>query len=163
MKMKSESDYQYLLNASFRFLSFRPRSRKEIHDFLKKKIYGPELIEKTIERLRELGHVDDTKFVQWWVEQRQGRKPKGMQLIVYELMSKGVARDIIEQVLSSDLGDQKELAKKAISKKIDTLKNVSVLEKKKKLGDFLFRRGFSGDVIRRVVDDTVEKRYNKTK
>lgn len=86
-----------------------------------------------------------------------------MKLIVYELLSKGVARDTIEQVLSSDLGDQKELAKKAISKKLDTLKNVPFLEQKKKLGDFLFRRGFSGDVIRRVVDDTVEKRYNKTK
>lgn len=150
--MKSESDYQYLLNASFRFLSFRPRSRKEIHDFLKKKIYGPELIEKTIERLRELGYVDDEKFVRWWVEQRQGRKPKGMQLIIYELLSKGVARDIIEQVLSSEIENQVELAIKALQPRLKSVHDT------KKLMDFLQRRGFDASSARRAVDAQLGKR-----
>ena len=159
--MKSDSEeYQWLLNASFRFLSFRPRSEKEIRDFLQKK--HPSLVTKVTERLQELGYVDDTKFVAWWIEQRQGRKPKGMQLIIRELLSKGIDRNTIEQVLYSEMGDQKELAKKAISRKLDTLKNVPYVKQKKKLGDFLFRRGFSGDVIRRVVDDAVKIRYNKS-
>ncbi|MEK7065640.1 MAG: regulatory protein RecX [Patescibacteria group bacterium] len=155
--MKSEGDYQFLLNASFRFLSFRPRSFKEIHDFLtkkirKQKVYGPGLTEKVTERLRELGYVDDIKFVQWWVEQRQGRKPKGMQLIIRELLSKGVARDAIEQVLSSEIENQEEMAKKALQQKLKTVQD------KKKLMDFLLRRGFDASSARRAVDATVGKR-----
>ena len=109
--MKSE-EYQRLIDSAFRYLSFRPRSEKEIADYLQKK--NPDIVDAVITRLRELGYVDDVKFAQWWIRVRQGRKPKGMQLIIYELLSKGVTRDVIEQVLSSEMENQEELAKKGL-------------------------------------------------
>ncbi|OGG14401.1 hypothetical protein A2875_01215 [Candidatus Gottesmanbacteria bacterium RIFCSPHIGHO2_01_FULL_46_14] len=148
--MKSEGQYQKLLDGSFRFISFRPRSEKEIREYLHKK--STSLSEKITERLRELGYVDDVKFAQWWIGARQGRKPKGKKLIMYELLSKGVARDIIEQVLSSEIENQEDLAKKALQSKAKTIQD------KKKLMDFLLRRGFDGSLARRVIDATVTKR-----
>ncbi|MBI4062561.1 regulatory protein RecX [Candidatus Gottesmanbacteria bacterium] len=152
-----DGQYQRLLDSAFRFISFRPRSEKEIQDFLIKKLktwkmYGPELVEKIVKRLMELGYVDDEKFVRWWVEQRQGRKPKGMQLIIYELLSKGIARNVIEHVLSSEIGNQAELAKKALQPKVKTVKD------KNKLMGFLERRGFDRSTARSAVDALLGKR-----
>lgn len=148
--MKSESDYQNLVDSAFRLISFRPRSEKEIADFLQKK--NSRLAETVLARMRELGYVDDVKFAQWWIEVRQGRKPKGMQLIIHELLSKGVAREIVEQVLSSEIGNQEELAKKALDRKIRTVQD------KKKLMDYLLRRGFDARTARHAIDESLEKR-----
>ena len=155
--MTSEGEYQKLLNVSFRFISYRPRSEKEIRDFLTKKIntwkiFGPGLVDKVVERLGQLGYVDDVKFAQWWVGQRQGRKPKGIPLIKGELLRHGVPRDIIEQVLSSQIEDQEVLAKKAIELKIRTVKA------RDKLMAFLMRRGFDSSTARRAIDATIGKR-----
>ncbi|MBI4065277.1 regulatory protein RecX [Candidatus Gottesmanbacteria bacterium] len=149
--------YENLLNASFRYISFRPRSEKEIRDFLLKKLhvwktYSPAILEKIINRLKELGYVDDKKFIQWWIEQRQGRKPIGLKLIMRELVSKGVAQDKIEQILYSKTNDEQTLAYRAIEKKLHVWKNVSPLQLKKKIYDFLGRRGYHTDIIYRIID-----------
>lgn len=150
----SERDYQKLLDASFRFLSYRPRSEKEMQDFLRKK--NLDLADKVAQRLRELGYIDDFKFVAWWVSQRQGRKPKGKSLIIAELLSKGVARNIIEDISSSNIENQKELAIRAILNKRHLWEKMPTLIQKKKIYDYLGRRGFHSDIIHRVVDEVMK-------
>lgn len=135
-------DYEKLMGAAIRFVSYRPRSEKEIRDFLEKKLQkshtsAPTLLDKVIARLAELGYVDDAKFAAWWIEQRSGRKPKGAKLVVYELKEKGIKVSVER--------DEKALAAKALAGK-------KVLDKKKAI-DFLMRRGFSWEVSARVVDE----------
>src|SRR4051812_40126627 len=48
-------------------VSRRQRSEWELRDYLKRKDYTPEVIEKVIEWLREYGYVDDKKFADAWV------------------------------------------------------------------------------------------------
>lgn len=169
--MIQEDIYQTLLNASFRFLSFRPRSAKEIEDFLQKKtktIYvHPDVYKHVADRLTELGYIDDAKFAAWWIEARQKTKPKGMRLIRLELKKKGIAQDIIEEILHNDSSDEhidhvseEDLALAAIQKKKEIWKRLPKLEQKKKMYDFLGRRGFSFEVIRRIIDGVVGKGYN---
>jgi len=120
--------YERLVNASLRFVSYRPRSEKEFTDFLTKKlnkwkVSGSVLIKKVIERMRELGYVDDRAFAVWWRDQRTDFKPKGKRFIALELTRKGISRDIIDEALRSQEGDKKgfsevEGAKKAIEKKV---------------------------------------------
>lgn len=128
--------YEKLVNAALRFVSFRPRSEKELREFLQKKP-NHEDVEKVMERMRELGYVDDKKFAQWWVEQRSAFRPKGKRVILYELRKKGV---IVEFSL-----DEYALAKKAMAR---NPKNVY---------SFLSSRGFSSETIRRVIDGPGEK------
>lgn len=60
----------------------------------------------------EKRYVDDEKFAQWWVENRNVRKGSSLRKIGVELRAKGVATDIIEQVLGeTDRNDQSELQK----------------------------------------------------
>jgi len=174
-----EDFYQRLLDASFRFVSYRPRSEKEISDFLSKtlrrwKIAGHLTVSSVIRRLRELDYIDDTKFVLWWIEQRTRFKPKGRRLIRLELVQKGVDRKIIDQgldsfyrqnhpdLLSGNPGDTTEIAnaRSALRKKLPVWQTVQGIRKKKKIYDFLARRGFSSDIIYRIIDEVMLNRYN---
>ncbi len=154
------TEYEKLLSAGYRFISFRPRSEKEITDFLQKKLRAwhttaPTVFSKVLERLRELGYVDDQKFILWWVEQRNAHRPKGKRVIIQELQQKGINKSLIEDVLSEtcDGSDEIELAKQVVSKKLDLWKKLPKLDKKRKMYDYLTRRGFSGDTIRRIIDE----------
>ena len=50
----------------------------------------------TLERLAELGYVDDAAFARWWGEQRDRHSPRGLRMIEAELRQRGVSREVIE-------------------------------------------------------------------
>lgn len=163
--------YEKLLNAGIRFISYRPRSEKEIRDFLKKKltrwkIYGGTVVDKVIDRFTELGYVDDAKFAAWWVEQRRTFRPKGIRIITQELKAKGIRRETLEDVVCQSHPDRDQndkqlsevdLARRAVQKKLAMWQRLPLLEQKKKIYAFLGRRGFDGETISSVIDDITEK------
>ena len=150
--------YEKLLNAAFRFVSFRMRSKKEITDFLYKKIKLWNLtvdgeVERVMDRLHEYGHVDDKKFAAWWVEQRNNFRPKGRRAIVAELRNKGVTEEIEFDELAS--------ARASVLKKIRLWSMLPVLEQKKKLYSYLTLSGFTSTTVRKIIDESVKKDYNE--
>lgn len=149
-----EDLYQKLLDACFRFLSFRPRSRAEVESFLLKKKSLTSLTSRILTRLTELGYINDEKFAKWWINQRQTHKPKGIRLIVQELKAKGIEWEMESK-------DENEQALRAIARKLPLWQKLPELTRKKKIYDFLTRRGFSSDITYRVIDEVVKKRYNK--
>lgn len=172
--------YEKLINASFRFVSFRPRSEKELKDFLQKKmlkwkVVGRRSLATVLERLRQLGYLDDYKFALWWIEQRRKFKPKGRRQIMLELRQKGVNPQVIEGVLQSETdagsvdshsrASSPEIidAQNAIAKKIAIWKEFPAVMRKKKIYDFLARRGFSTRTIFHVIDELGQKDYNTDK
>lgn len=151
--------YERLVNAAIRFVSFRPRSEKELIDFLTKKLIkwkvtGKLLIKRVIARMMELGYVDDEKFAEWWVDQRTAFKPKGNRLIQMELKAKGVPEPVIASVLAPR-GTERlvALAKRAVAKKMSVWSKLPALERKKKLYDHLGRRGFDWETIGKLIDE----------
>ena len=157
--------YEKLINASLRYVSFRPRSEKEFRTFLvqklkKSKTYAAPLVERAIARMRDLGYVDDLKFALWWIEQRQSFKPKGKRLVIAELGAKGVSQDVAQQAyltLDNSLTDPFDAAKNILEKKLHSWRLLDSQTQKKKSYDFLYRRGYDADTIGRVVDDLVQK------
>jgi regulatory protein len=140
--------YEKLVNSAIRFVSFRPRSEKELRDFLTKKltkwaVSGEVLLEKVIARMGELGYVDDEKFAAWWVDQRTSFKPKGNRLIKMELSAKGVPVAIISSILASRGSESLvEAAKRAVGRKR--------FKTPQHFYNYLARRGFDADTISRV-------------
>lgn len=159
-----ETEYDRLLAASIRFVSYRPRSEKEIRDFCAKTLKrhhttAPLVVSRVIERLKEYGYVDDVKFVEWWVTQRTTFKPKGIRVIISELRSKGIPREVAEEYFSkaSDMPGQDELARTAAKKKLSIWRTLPSQKRKQKLAEFLVRRGFDAETVWSVVDDILEK------
>jgi regulatory protein len=166
--MKFDGIYESLINASIRFVSFRPRSEHELRAYIDRKLKKEHttvnaVIEQVVVRMRDLGYLDDRKFARWWVEQRQSFKPKGNRLLQMELRAKGIPQDVITDVLSAPV-DGETVAEHqlagalvALEKKISVWRAYPSDVKQKKAYDFLRRRGFDTMTISRVVDAILGK------
>ena len=143
---------------SLRYLSYRPRSEKEIRDYLMRKKSSPEIIEHVISKLNDHKFLDDGEFARMWIESRNRSKPRSQRLLRLELKRKGIADEILESgIRNQELRGETdlELAKKIVSKKISKLRNMDKQDIYKKLGGMLARRGFSWDTIKQAVDETL--------
>jgi regulatory protein len=163
--------YERLINSAFHFVSFRPRSSWEIRQFLKKKIKiqsgeNDAILEKVMIRLGELDYVNDKKFALWLIESRQKHAPKGIRVIRQELMGKGIDKELIDSLLvtttsSSSSEYQQDLAQKAVQRKLQKWDIYPIIIQKKKIYEFLSRRGFDSTTISRVIDGMFRKEYNR--
>ena len=140
-----------LIDKVYRFVSYRPRSEKEIRDYLHGKHASERDFEKITNQLRKQKLLDDSAFVKWWLEQRATFRPKGKRALRAELKQKGISDELIEEALSEDVDDLAQ-AKKAIQKKLKIYDRLPYLERKAKLSAFLARNGFSWEIIKQVVN-----------
>ncbi len=85
---------------ALRYLGLRIRSVEEMYEYLIRKGFA-DYAEPTIARLQRENYLNDEDFAQrWWtMRAEQSRSP---QAIRAELIKKGVAKDIIESVVSAD-------------------------------------------------------------
>ena len=103
-----------------------------------------EFSEEIIQRLTSKGYLDDRKFAEWYVENRFVKKGISKKRLKMELIKKGIAKDIIDEVLDGR-NDEEEILK-MINKKREKYDN-------EKLMAYLVRQGFSYDLVRRMVLD----------
>lgn len=134
-----------------RFASLRPRSEKEVRDWLKRKKVHQSLHKELFNRLKHLELVDDEKFAKWWVEQRQAFRPKSLRIMNYELRIKGIKKDTIEKVLGETKIDEEKIAKELLEKKAYKWKGLAGREARKKKTQYLVGKGFSWEVIEKIL------------
>ena len=92
-------DPEVVLAAALRFLEMRSRSVAEVRRRLTSAGYQLELVDGAIERLVELGMLDDRMFAAAWVESRDRARPRGERALQQELRQKGVDRAVIDALL----------------------------------------------------------------
>jgi len=93
-------DPEVVMEAAATFLAVRPRSVDETRRRLRDHGYRPGLVESVVDRLIELGYLDDEAFARAWVESRDRSRPRGEGALRRELLLKGVVRDVIDDVLA---------------------------------------------------------------
>ena len=141
--------YGRCFSAATRFLTYRPRSESELRERLYKRGFSEDGIEAAITRLKNQGFVDDVAFARFWKENRDSFSPRSQWLTGLELKKKGVAVDVIDEVVrDTDDGDS---AYRAALGKAHRLPLSDYETFRRRLGEFLKRRGFSYDVISRTV------------
>ncbi|HJS28148.1 MAG TPA: RecX family transcriptional regulator [Anaerolineales bacterium] len=140
------------------FLSYRPRSEAEVEANLAKHDVDPGTIQATLDRLRKAELVDDRRFARDWVSNRAEFNPRGIRGLRYELRSKKINDDLIEEVLQDV--DEENLAYQFATRKASAFRNIDRGRFFAKLNGLLARRGFSSSVIvsvsRRVWEETFE-------
>lgn len=92
-------DPAVVLEAAARFLEARSRSIHEVRRRLTQAGYRSDLVEGAIERMVDLGMLDDEAFARAWVESRDRSRPRGERAIREELRLKGVDRASVDLVL----------------------------------------------------------------
>jgi regulatory protein len=142
-------NFQRCLNAALHYLSYRPRSESELRERLYRRNFDEESIGRVVARLEELGLVDDMEFAQFWQDNRQAFSPRSSSLTRLELRRKGVAEEVISQVVTP--ASDGEGAYRAALGKARRLPVSDYQSFRRRLGEYLRRRGFSYGVINNTV------------
>ena len=175
-ELKKASEFGKLYQRTLEWVLTRPRSEKEVRDYLVRKLKtsssgrsslpssrGSSLRPRSncgcpsedifqfsqaiIDRLITKGYLDDRKFAEWYVQNRFVKKGVSRKRLQMELMKKGISREIIDEVLNAR-NDEEEILK-IIAKKRTKYTD-------EKLIQYLCRQGFSYELVRNLVQ-TYEK------
>ena len=135
-----------------RLLNIRPRSEKELRERLFRKRFSPEDTKEALSFFKSKKLLDDLKFARVWVESRLRSSPRGAMLLERELREKGITQSIISQVVTSFVDEERSVAESLSEAKMHSLKNLPRQKARKKLFDYLVRKGFKFDVIDDMVN-----------
>jgi regulatory protein len=147
-------------NLSLRYLSFRPRSEKEVLDYLKEKQkkapnLTDDIVYSIMAKLQEYKFINDFEFAKFWLKQRTQYKNKPIRVVRYELTQKGISRSLIDEILEDQENKEVDLesAKKLATKKLDFYRNLPEDKRQEKVMNHLLRKGFSYDIVKKVLKD----------
>ena len=97
----AETDPAVVMSAAAWYLELRSRSVEELRRRLLRSAFPEPLVERTLERLVEVGILDDRAFATAWVESRDRARPRGQTALRRELTLKGIDRELIASVLEA--------------------------------------------------------------
>jgi len=131
------------------------RSRRELAERLQRRGIPAGTVNELLAELSRRGLIDDTKFAQAWVRGRQALRPSGAVRLRYELTRKGVSREIIDRAIAAVMEEQGsselELAQAVARVRGDRYRGLPREVAGRRLATYLQRRGFSADVIAKVL------------
>lgn len=162
--LRRASDFGKFYARALEYSLMRPHSSKEIRDYLKRKTlsrkvrtknlktgeysvreksgYDASLVPLVYERLEQRGYIDDYRFAEVWVENRNISKGVSVKKLRLELQQKGISAQIIDAVLSSSSRDDRKELRKIIARKSNKY------PEQQKLIQYLVRQGFNySDVV----------------
>lgn len=141
------------LEKALELLALRAHFSRELEIKLQRRGYGAQEIEAALERLRELGMIDDPRTAATYVETRTQRAPAGRRLLQAELRRRGVAAAQTQEALGEV--DEPALARDAAERFLrrrsrpgeDAQRRLAALAR------HLGSRGFGGAAIARVLEE----------
>ena len=139
------------LTAALRFLSYRPRTVKEVERRLEGRFAAP-VVDRTVAYLTDLKYLDDESFCAQWIGSRERRRPRGSRALRQELRQLGVERQIVDDALE-DI-DATANACNAGRKQATKLaaQGSTSQDFRRKLTPFLQRRGFGYGTTKEAID-----------
>jgi regulatory protein len=143
--------------AALKLLERTRRTRRDLERRLKEKDFDAVTIASTLDRLAEVGLVDDVEYARAWLAGRWGRRPSGWRRLEQELRAKGVAQEDAQrarEVLGERGGapDEVESAAKLVAQARRRYARLDPQVQRQRLYALLARRGYDSDIIRRALE-----------
>ena len=138
--------------AALRFLKIRPQSIVELREKLEGKGFPKEEIGSLINELIASGLLDDRAFTKSWINYRLAR-PFGFKRIIQELKLKGIDQEIIGQAIAEtdESYSPERVALDLAQRRWQRLPGIEDQKKRKRVLDFLLRRGFEADLALKIL------------
>ncbi len=143
---------------AFRFLAARTHSEQELRIKLAQKGFENTLVEQVVTELKSVNLIDDSAFAISYARSRLINRSIGENLLRSELRLKGINDETIDKTVQEAYAEksQCERARDLVDKKKLHYQNLEHWKKKKRIGDFLIRRGFDWDVVKEAVEEGLE-------
>lgn len=135
---------------ALRLLESMDRTEEQLRLKLKQKAFSDEAIDEAIEYVKSFGYINDERYAECYILGRQ--KTKSRREIYASLCQKGMAKEIVEQAMETcyESYDEKDTIRTVAEKKHYSESDSSE-EEKKKIYQYLLRRGFRNEDIRQVI------------
>lgn len=138
-------------------LSHSPKTRLQLRNVLQRRNVPAAAAEAALDRISELGYIDDVAFARSWVEARHFGKGLAERVVQRELHQRGISSEICEQVLSVIDSDTERVAASAlVAKRLRSLSGVEPAAKTRRLVSMLGRKGYSGGMAYQVVREALQ-------
>ncbi len=153
-KKENKTLAQQAMDSALFFLKFRNHSVADMQERLKRKKFSENLVCQTINRLCEMGLLNDEKLARELTEKCYGAG-YGKIKIQNTLCQKGIPRQMIDRVLLtfySDGHDEFHHARETLEKRVKKFEGLDKKTLYMRLGRYLTRQGFSEDVVEEILE-----------
>ena len=133
-------------------ISYRDHTKKELADKIKRTC-DEESADKAVERMEELGLVNDESYALHYAQKLIFTKHMSKNAVVYELARKGIDKELAAEILDEIEVDSSEQIRIIIDKKY---KNISDEKIRRRAVAALQRLGYRWDEIKGVIEEYAE-------
>lgn len=156
---KPDSDdanpYTVAREIALRQLTVRARTRVELARALARKKVPEEVAISVLDRLAEVGLIDDAVFARDWLA-AGGRRQKSRRVLLGELAEKGVDRELIDEAAGELAAERDyEVARGFAARKATALAGLEPAVRYRRLTGALARRGFPASVVAQVTREAL--------
>lgn len=155
-ELMEKSDLRRAKEKALWLISYRDHSAKELFEKLTRD-FSEKAAEKAIERMNELGLIDDERFAQKFADELHA-KHQSPSTIRYKLIQKGIDRDAAENIVENLQIDPKEEIRALIEKKY--LRAIADEKGLRRTVAALQRAGFRWSDIKSVLNDFTEESFD---
>ena len=153
----SEPDaYDVARQIALRQLALSPKSRKQLRDKLRQRNCPDEVAEAVLDRLTQVGLVDDEAYAGMLVRSQQSGRGLARRALARELRSRGVDDDTARATLESiDPEDERDRARRLVAKKLSSMHGLEATVQIRRLAGMLARKGYPGELAMSVIREAL--------
>ena len=152
-ELKQLADGDKFYNQASRYVILRPHTKWEIDRYLQRKQASPTLINEILNKLSNIGLIDDAQYARSYIHDRKLLRPTSRRKIRYELRKKYISDKIIEEVMSDGIDNEQSTIRLIIERK----RQQSRYQDDLKLMQYLARQGFHYGDIKEALKDIGSK------
>lgn len=139
-----------------RQLAMAPRSRQQLRDKLRQRNCPDDVAEAVLDRMAEVGLVDDEAFAGMLVRAKQAGRGLATRALSQELRTKGIDPETAEAVLADiDPEEERERARALVVKKLRTMHGLDATVQTRRLAGMLARKGYPSSVAFAVIREAI--------
>jgi regulatory protein len=135
-----------------RQLALAPRSRKQLRDKLRQRNCPDDVAEAVLDRMTEVGLVDDEAYAGLLVRSQQAGRGLAKRALARELRTKGVGDEIAKATLDAiDPDEEVVQAERLVAKRLPSLHGLDATVQVRRLAGMLARKGYPAELSMRVI------------
>jgi regulatory protein len=140
-----------------------PRTRSQLEQTLRKRLVPEEAAATVLDRLTEVGLIDDAAFAAGWVHARRAGRGLSARAIARELRERGIGQELVENAVAA-VGpeDEEATARDLVSRRLRSLGGLPAQTQVRRLVGYLARKGYPAGLAYRVVREVLEVPDNAT-
>jgi regulatory protein len=139
-----------------RQLTMAPRSRAQLEQKLRQRNCPDEVAKTVLDRMTEVGLVDDEVYAQMLVRSQQAGRGLAKRALARELRTKGIDPDLAQQTLDGiDEHAERDRARQLVDKKLRSMHGLAAEVQARRLAGMLARKGYSSGVSYAVIREAI--------